>query len=83
MTFNLFQISLKMVQAFLLALWIIPSLAFLDLSDPFPDLPANPSLAFHDLAVNIDQESGELMKPANWSDTRFQMLKMIRLRVRY
>ena len=41
-----------------------------------------PSLAFFDLAVNFDEESGELMKPSNWSDTRFQMLKMIRLRVR-
>jgi hypothetical protein len=41
-----------------------------------------PSLAFFDLAVNFDEESGEMMKPSNWSDTRFQMLKMIRLRVR-
>eukprot|EP00092_Neocalanus_flemingeri_P035205 GFUD01038309.1.p1 GENE.GFUD01038309.1~~GFUD01038309.1.p1 ORF type:complete len:2685 (-),score=552.78 GFUD01038309.1:99-8153(-) len=35
------------------------------------------SLAFHDMYVD---EEGELMRPANWSDGRFEVMKLLRLR---
>ena len=40
-----------------------------------------PSSAMYDLALDFD--SGELVKPVNWSDARFHLVKMIRLRVRF
>jgi len=37
-----------------------------------------PSSAMYDLSLDFD--SGELVKPVNWSDARFHLVKMIRLR---